>query len=186
MKATTEMVNEMLRDDGTKIIDTLISKNTHYDNSAMNPFNVFAKGNAFDKIKVRIDDKLARLSNAFQADVQPNDISAIFGNEDTIQDLIGYLLLLRCAARLASQARYAEEEERENTYLVAKSVDPYGERIANIEEAVERLTKVVLLQSEFKPTIGVESAQVVVDRKTKQPRPRRKPGPAKKLSRRKK
>jgi hypothetical protein len=66
----------------------LIEKNRKYGNSALEPVRVFSKADAAEQIKVRIDDKLSRLRSA-QADE----------DEDVIQDLLGYLILLRIASK---------------------------------------------------------------------------------------
>lgn len=61
----------------------LISKNKKYGNSALDPKRIFSRADATEQIKVRIDDKLSRMSKG------TND------NEDTIMDLMGYLVLLK-------------------------------------------------------------------------------------------
>jgi len=63
----------------------LKSKNKAYGNTALNPTNVFSKLNATEALCARIDDKLARISNRGIND----------HTEDTVDDLIGYLLLLK-------------------------------------------------------------------------------------------
>jgi len=68
----------------------LISKNIQYGDSVMEPISIFAKGSADDLIRVRIDDKLSRL-------VRGND--SIESDEDIVQDLIGYLILLLISMR---------------------------------------------------------------------------------------
>jgi hypothetical protein len=65
----------------------LLEKNAAYGNSALNPLRVFSKADSAEQIKVRIDDKLSRLARGSAA------------GEDTIADLIGYLILLRIATR---------------------------------------------------------------------------------------
>lgn len=70
----------------TEIAEMLVEKNKSYGDSALRPMGIFAKGNAVDLIKVRIDDKLNRIMNAPDA----------FG-EDAVKDLIGYLVLLQLA-----------------------------------------------------------------------------------------
>ena len=79
---------EKIRKVGQEVIDLLIEKNESYGDSALNPANVFASGNAVDNICCRIDDKLMRIKNTegFEG----------FG-EDNIKDLTGYLILLRIA-----------------------------------------------------------------------------------------
>jgi hypothetical protein len=73
-----------------EITDLLIEKNTAYGDSATNPkIRVF--GNHLtqtDAIRCRIDDKLNRIHNI--------GLDNKF-NEDTLKDLIGYLILLYIA-----------------------------------------------------------------------------------------
>lgn len=64
----------------------LLEKNRKYGGSATRPIRVFSKASPVEQILVRLDDKLSRLQSA-QADDQ----------EDVIQDLLGYLVLLQVA-----------------------------------------------------------------------------------------
>lgn len=64
----------------------LIEKNKSYGDSALNPIRCFSKLDSVDGIKLRIDDKLSRIKNGNNS-----------FNEDTITDLIGYLVLLKIA-----------------------------------------------------------------------------------------
>ena len=75
LKVTNEMTNLLLR------------KNSAYGNTALNPTNVFSKLSAKEAICARLDDKLARISNKGINDK----------TEDTVDDLIGYLFLLKMA-----------------------------------------------------------------------------------------
>lgn len=68
------------------IYHLLIDKNRKYGDSALNPARIFSKANAEEQLLVRIDDKLNRIKN------QQND-----EDEDVVQDLIGYLILLTIA-----------------------------------------------------------------------------------------
>ena len=65
----------------------LIGKNQAYGDSALNPANIFSRGNAIDNLCCRIDDKVMRIKNS-----GINDLT-----EDTISDIIGYLVLLQIA-----------------------------------------------------------------------------------------
>ena len=65
----------------------LLSKNEAYGDSALNPANIFSQGNAVDSLCARIDDKLMRIKTR---GINPD-------TEDTVQDLIGYLILLKVA-----------------------------------------------------------------------------------------
>ena len=67
------------------ISNLLKEKNKAYGNTALNPTNIFSKLNAIEAICARIDDKLARIKNKGINDE----------TEDTVDDLIGYLLLLK-------------------------------------------------------------------------------------------
>ena len=68
-----------------KIGSLLKEKNRAYGNTALNPTNVFSKLNATEALCARLDDKLARIKNKGINDK----------TEDTVDDLIGYLLLLK-------------------------------------------------------------------------------------------
>ena len=68
-----------------QITDLLKSKNKAYGNTALNPSNVFSKLDSTEAICARLDDKLARIQNKGINDK----------TEDTIDDIIGYLLLLK-------------------------------------------------------------------------------------------
>lgn len=64
----------------------LIDKNKRYGDSALSPVRIFSKSDTAEQIKVRIDDKLSRITKG----------SGLIGtDEDVLMDLIGYLVLLR-------------------------------------------------------------------------------------------
>jgi hypothetical protein len=78
---------EKIRRVGQEVIDLLIEKNESYGDSALEPANIFANGDAIDNLCARIDDKLMRIkTQGFRG----------YG-EDNIKDLIGYLILLKIA-----------------------------------------------------------------------------------------
>lgn len=79
-KQVTSVCNE--------IRDLLIEKNKSYGNSALEPIHCFYKGSALESIKVRIDDKLSRLMRGSE-----------YNGDDTVKDLLGYLVLLRVAEK---------------------------------------------------------------------------------------
>ena len=68
-----------------KIINLLKEKNAAYGNTALNPPNIFSKLDSGEAICARLDDKLSRIKNKGINDK----------TEDTVDDLIGYLLLLK-------------------------------------------------------------------------------------------
>lgn len=66
-----------------RISELLKRKNASYGNAALDPIRIFSSANPEEQIRVRIDDKLSRIkrgNNSF--------------NEDTVLDLLGYLVLL--------------------------------------------------------------------------------------------
>jgi len=69
-----------------EIKDLLLEKNKKYGDSALNPARIFSKADTTEQILVRIDDKLNRIQKG--AGLLAND-------EDVINDLIGYLVLLK-------------------------------------------------------------------------------------------
>ena len=70
-----------------EIRDLLLSKNKAYGDSALEPDNIFSKLDSAQAICARIDDKLSRIKNRGLDDA----------TEDTLDDLIGYLILLKVA-----------------------------------------------------------------------------------------
>ena len=70
------------------IAEMLLKKNISYGNSAIDPVRVLSQANPEEQILIRIDDKLNRLK--YQQEYE---------NEDTVQDLIGYFILLMVMRR---------------------------------------------------------------------------------------
>jgi hypothetical protein len=64
----------------------LIEKNRAYGDSALEPVRVFSKSDTVEQLYVRIDDKLSRIERGHE-----------YPGDDTIFDLIGYLVLLLIA-----------------------------------------------------------------------------------------
>ncbi len=73
----------------TEVTNLLLEKNDAYGDSALYPVGIFSKGEAVDSLCARIDDKLMRIKSRGITDA----------TEDTVQDLIGYLILLKIAIR---------------------------------------------------------------------------------------
>ena len=72
----------------TRVRALLLAKNASYGNSAMEPVRVFSRATAVEGLCVRADDKLSRLRT----------LGITRDGEDTILDLIGYLVLIYVAA----------------------------------------------------------------------------------------
>lgn len=65
----------------------LIDKNRSYGNSALSPVRIFSRSDNVEQLKVRIDDKLSRITNGKN-----------FVGDNDLDDLLGYLVLLKVAA----------------------------------------------------------------------------------------
>lgn len=94
-----------------EIKDLLISKNARYGDSALNPCRVFSKSSAVEQILVRIDDKLSRIQRG---------AGLLGSDEDVINDLIGYLVLLKIALPRKELA-----EINIKNFKIEESVDGY-------------------------------------------------------------
>jgi hypothetical protein len=68
------------------IKEMLVAKNKAYGDSALDPVRIFSKTNSIDQIAIRIDDKLSRVQRGHE-----------YPGDDTIDDLIGYLVLFKIA-----------------------------------------------------------------------------------------
>lgn len=73
---------ERIKDICNQLSSLLIYKNQKYGNSAIEPNNIFYKGDNTNSILIRLDDKLSRVKNS--SELRTNDIC----------DIIGYLVLL--------------------------------------------------------------------------------------------
>jgi|GEM_PF-2135822 len=71
-----------------EVSNMLIEKNKSYGNSALDPVRIFSNSNNVEQLKVRIDDKLSRFARGGE-----------FPGDNDIDDLIGYLVLLKVALR---------------------------------------------------------------------------------------
>ena len=54
---------EQIKDVTGRVYRMLAEKNEAYGNSALEPINIFSKGDAVESLQARIDDKLARIKN---------------------------------------------------------------------------------------------------------------------------
>jgi hypothetical protein len=81
-KETEESIDRVV----SEIREMLIAKNRAYGDSALEPVRVFSKAETIEQLYVRIDDKLSRVKRGHE-----------YPGDDTISDLIGYLVLLLIA-----------------------------------------------------------------------------------------
>jgi hypothetical protein len=80
-----------------EIKNMLLEKNIAYGNSALEPIRIFSKTNKKEQLYVRIDDKLNRLKN-----------NQSYPGDNDIDDLIGYLILLKVAIQKQKEKRKSE------------------------------------------------------------------------------
>lgn len=71
-----------------RIGNLLIEKNEAYGDAALNPIRIFSKADTLEQLRVRIDDKLNRLAKGHE-----------YPSEDTVDDLLGYLVLYKIGER---------------------------------------------------------------------------------------
>jgi hypothetical protein len=76
-----------------QIKELLLEKNRKYGDSALTPSRIFSKADSIEQLLVRIDDKLNRIQKG---------AGLLATDEDIIQDLIGYLVLLKIAIERAN------------------------------------------------------------------------------------
>ena len=120
MPEFSAQVSEVLE----KIKDLLISKNKKYGNSALEPLGVFSQLSAKQGRLIRIDDKLKRIKNG----------SLNQDDEDVVNDLIGYLVLLKIHAIDAS--KYDELDGSHNWQSVKDKQDMIRLMKANLKDSL--------------------------------------------------
>ena len=74
------------------LAEMLKAKNRQYGNSFVDPVRIFSRVSPEEGLRIRIDDKLSRIARGDAA------------GEDTILDLIGYLILLRVLHRAGDKS----------------------------------------------------------------------------------
>ena len=96
----------------SEITEMLIAKNQKYGNSAIEPLGIFSDLSPEEGLKVRIDDKLKRIKNG----------SLDKDDEDVINDLIGYLVLLKILHKndQANEALKKGAEKKKQRELLAQ------------------------------------------------------------------
>jgi hypothetical protein len=94
MSDTQRIIKEVCQE----ISDFLVSKNKAYGNSALSPMRIFARSSTREQLYVRIDDKLSRIMRGHE-----------YPGDDTIDDLIGYLILLKVHGRMNAEEGSGEE-----------------------------------------------------------------------------
>lgn len=83
MRQDIEFINDKIAEQFDRLKTLVIQKNNDYGNSLHNPINVFQKNN-IEGLLGRLDDKLNRIKT----------VGINNKTEDTVDDLIGYLIHL--------------------------------------------------------------------------------------------
>lgn len=83
-----------------EIADFLIAKNKAYGDSALDPVRIFSKADPTEQLLVRIDDKLSRLQRGHS-----------YPGDNEIEDLIGYLILLKIALKRKGSAKNGDSRD---------------------------------------------------------------------------
>ena len=98
--------NQHLDKKTKELTDLLKEKNKAYGNSALEPAHIFSKLGACESLCSRIDDKLMRIKNKGIYDA----------TEDTVKDLVGYLMLLLMAME--------NEADEESEIIASYNIKP--------------------------------------------------------------
>jgi hypothetical protein len=88
-------VRQNIRAVCAEISEFLVEKNEKYGNSALDPVRIFSRSSVVEQLLVRIDDKISRLAARGRVENDDDD-------EDTVKDLLGYLVLLLVARRMSA------------------------------------------------------------------------------------
>ena len=86
-EVTKMTIPELIDVECQNLAEMLKAKNRQYGNSFADPVRIFSRVSPEEGLRIRIDDKLSRIARGDAA------------GEDTILDLIGYLILLRVLGR---------------------------------------------------------------------------------------
>jgi len=81
-------IEQRITEECDSIKSILLLKNKCYGNSAAEPIRIFSKSDPLEQMRVRIDDKLSRIAKGTE-----------YPGDDTILDLIGYLVLYRILSK---------------------------------------------------------------------------------------
>jgi len=109
MTISQEYVQGLIINECDAIKELLLRKNKEYGNSALEPKRIFSDADPVEQIKVRLDDKLSRIMTSGNKEIK----------EDTVQDLMGYLILLRVAERVQDE----HGEKPVNTYGTQEEIE---------------------------------------------------------------
>ena len=99
----------------------LLEKNVKYGDSALNPVRIFSAESPIAQLLVRIDDKLSRIKRG---------AGLLASDEDVINDLIGYLVLLKVALNRENTLQIDYDEILDFSFL---DEDPTWQQYRNTD-----------------------------------------------------
>lgn len=129
---TNDELKERKKAIGSAIIKVLSEKNKRYGNAALEPINVFYKGDASNSILIRLDDKLQRIIN--HCAETSNSMSLPEFRKNDMFDLLGYCILLSISKNFS----YAIAEKDPHA---SSSDEPNKEFVDNVKSVVNTIFK---------------------------------------------
>lgn len=89
MKKKYTKTQKLIIEECDYIKNLLLEKNESYGDSALKPLRIFSRSSSLEQLRVRIDDKLSRISRGKK-----------YKDEVTTEDLLGYLVLYRVKKKM--------------------------------------------------------------------------------------
>lgn len=83
-KKNTQYYKQLIEQECDALKALLLEKNVAYGSSIFEPVRIFSKADTEEQILTRIDDKISRIQRGKE-----------YQNDDTVTDLVGYLLMLK-------------------------------------------------------------------------------------------
>lgn len=117
---TNEELKERKKAIGSAVIKVLTEKNKRYGNAALEPINIFYKGDAENSILIRLDDKLQRIIRHCME--TSNSMSLPEFRKNDMFDLLGYCVLLSISKNFSYAAVNTENttNDENNTEFILK------------------------------------------------------------------
>lgn len=117
MESQTMNSQVQIADICDQIKELLLSKNLKYGNSALEPCRIFSSASTVEQLLVRIDDKLSRIKRG---------AGLLAKDEDVINDLIGYLVLLKIALNSIDEPDYVPSTTSNGDVLIFSGTKDSG------------------------------------------------------------
>ena len=131
---TNDELKERKKAIGSAIIKVLTEKNKRYGNAALEPINIFYKGDAENSILIRLDDKLQRIIR--HCAETSNSMSLPEFRKNDMFDLLGYCILLSISKKFSfaltnNENTTSEEKNTEFNDSLKNVVNTIFKRVTN-------------------------------------------------------